>query len=156
MATPSNNKKILKNLKKYKLTYNSIDPATSRIHNFKCITFFGNVSFQLANVLKKFQISICFKKTNTMCKLLINTKDKAEKISRSAVYSLEYGACSVIYVRQSVRKIAVRFGRYGDQIGFRKAPHNICSLCLITLTLHECTKAKKLDLIEKMVITMAT
>lgn len=51
--------------------------------------FFGNIPLQLVTVSNKFQISVSFKTINTLYKLLIFTKDKAKKLSRSDDYFME-------------------------------------------------------------------
>lgn len=164
------NKIYFKFLNKFKFSYNVIH-AKQTLNKYRCVSFFGNISLQLAKFFKGFNISIAFRTVNTLKKHLVNTKDRVDQFSKSGVYSLFCDDCPAVYVGQSGRRISTRvrehvslFNKYKDSditetksafaTHLLTSGHNFSAPENVTI-LHECAKGKKLDLLEKMEITKA-
>lgn len=138
---------------------------------YKALTFFGNISLQLAKYFKNLNLSVSFKTINTLKANLVRNKDKTERLSKSGVYSLNCGDCQAVYVGQSGRKISTRVQEHLSLVNkYRNsditetksafANHLLAtghdfSISENVSVLHECQKSKKLDLLEKMEITRA-
>jgi hypothetical protein len=165
------NKLFYKFLNKYKLSYNIVQAKPKEDTTYKCLTFYGNVSLQMAQFFKGLGVSIAFKTVNSLKSHLVKTKDKTDQLSKSGVYSLECGECSACYVGQTGRKISTRvqehlslFNKYKNtdttETKSAFANHLLNSGHKFSITenvniLHQCPKGKKLDLLEKMEITKA-
>jgi len=97
--------------------------------------------------------------------------DKADFFSKSGVYSLKCNDCNAVYIGQSGRRISTRIKKHTAFVDKYRdtditetksafANHLLTSSHGFSLTqgadiLHECSKGKKLDLLEKMEISKA-
>ena len=165
------NKIFYKFFNKYRLSYNIIHAKSEKLRNFRCITFFGNISMQLAKFFKYLDISIAFKTVNSVKRHLVKIKDRTDELSKSGVYSLSCGSCPAVYVGQSGRKVSTRVQEHLSLVNKYKntevtetksafanhlltTSHDFINPDNVTL-LHNCQKSLKLDLLEKMEISRA-
>lgn len=132
------------------------------------MTFFGEISEQLARFFKPYNLTIAFRTINTLKKHLVKNKDKTDILDKSGVYSLRCAECSAVYIGQTGRKLSVRINEHLSLVNKYKntditntnsafANHLLSSNHNFSIqdnvkVLHQCDKGKKLDLLEKLEI----
>jgi len=79
------NKLYYKFYNKYKLSYCVVQGESETKKNFRCMTYFGGISQQLAKFFKPYNISVAFKTPNSLKRNLVRPLDKQDPLAKSGV-----------------------------------------------------------------------
>nr|XP_022909888.1 uncharacterized protein LOC111421016 [Onthophagus taurus] len=75
---------------------------------YRAITFQGNISNKIKQSLKQYNINLNFKPNKTLERMLINNKDKINKLDDNGVYILECDTCKAAYIGETGRSLRKR------------------------------------------------
>lgn len=76
------------------------------------LTFFGEISLKIANILSSHNLIVSFRPHITLKHFFFNCKDKTEKFERSGVYKLKCLDCSAFYLGQTGRTFKKRYSEH--------------------------------------------
>lgn len=109
---------------KYNIRNNFTLTPISDSPTYHTITFFGDISRNVAKIFQKSKININFRSSLTLNSLLVKTKDPIEPFDRSGIYKLNC-ECGQIYIGRTIRSFKIRFQEHIRQL--TKLPDDITS-----------------------------
>ena len=75
------------------------------------MTYLGNISLKIKNILKK-HTNIAFKISTSVNTLLNNGKDKKDPLNNTGVYKLKCNSCSAVYIGKTDRSFEIRLNEH--------------------------------------------
>lgn len=93
---------------KHKNKNNNDNNNSSKEFKYIRLPYLGNLSFQLARLLKPLKIKPGFYSINTSKKLFVRSKDPIPKMERSGVYKLKCDKCPATYIGETGRQLNIR------------------------------------------------
>jgi len=93
---------------------------------YKKLQFKNNVSYSLANELKKFNIIAGFSTQYTLKNILVNKKlSNKNPFCNSGVYKIECSNCNYVYIGQTGRNFNIRYKEHMSAYKNNKSNSNV-------------------------------
>lgn len=154
--------RLIKNKEKKMLMRNFYNNTNSSIKpNFKFINYCGRTSIKVCNNLNKLGVNTISVNKRNIGKMLVNNKEKTDKLQKTGVYKLSCKDCDAIYIGQTGRNIKKRIDEHKKSIIYSKNSTGMAAHCIqqnhfINLEnvklLHSERKGKRLDYLEQLEI----
>lgn len=156
--------KLIKNKQKKNIHKEFYAGFSQETKNYKCINYRPKISNKVSHKLNQLGCRTISVNKNNLGKMLINNKDKTEKLDKTGVYQLNCDDCDAIYIGQTGRNLKKRLEEHKKSI-----LNNVCSTGMSTHCiennhfinlknvelLHSEKKGRKLDMLEQLEILKA-
>ena len=83
-------------------------PSENPNNKFYKLNYVKGTSNKIINILKKYNIRTTCINSNNIGKILTNSKDKRDKLSKSGIYSINCNECNAVYYGQTGRNLGIR------------------------------------------------
>ena len=135
-----------------RLIVEAVYPHHSAKVSFLSLKFNGKISYNIKNILQKYDIKTVFRSNPKLGSSLMNSKSKTNEIEKCGVYRVTCGDCGCFYVGQTGRNLDVRLkqhlkDRNSNIFKHIKEKKHVIDASNIKL-LHEVSKSRKLNLLE--------
>ena len=112
------------------------------IKSFRSLTYFGNISYQIANTLNQI-VRISFKSSNSLNNILGNNKNKVDILLKSGIYKLTCGGCAAEYIGRTSRNFDTRIKEHlrslKNNTGFSHYANHVAN-CNYSINFENCFK----------------
>lgn len=144
---------IHKYYKKQQHQISSSLQLTNSNKTYRSIDYPGNIGYSIQKTFRKYGINISFKNNGTLEKILMNAKDRIQKLNKNGVYRWECTTCGAVYIGETGRSINQRIKEHRRNQNSNFGRHLITynhdfDIDNNVTLLHNCNKGTRLNILE--------